>query len=378
MFRKILAVTTSRISTKDVPTPALLLDLPVLERNIEAMASWCRESGVSIRPHAKVHKSPEVARRQLAAGAIGLTTATVYEAEAMLEAGSPEILIANEVVGNDKLERLVKVAHRTSVIVVVDDADNARQLSSTAIGGGVSLGVLVDVDVGMHRCGVRSIPEATALADVVATLDGLELVGVMGYEGHVVLEPDPLVRAQLANDAMDYLALVAEAIRGAGHVVRIVSAGGTNTHDMTGVHEAVTELQAGTYAVMDTGYEDFAPRFTPVLSVAARVLSRQGQRAVLDCGTKVISTDLKAPTIPRSVGVVCEVHEEHMLIDLDAACRMTVGDRVDVAVGYTGGTVNLHDGYYVVDGDEVVDVWPIRARGPGRVAKTASAETGYE
>ena len=341
------------------------------------MASWCRDNDVSIRPHAKVHKCPEIARRQLGAGAIGITTATVYEAEAMVETGCPEILIANEVVGSEKIERLVTVASRTLVIVAVDDVDNAGKLSSAARAAGVSLGALVDVDVGMHRCGVRSIAEATALADTIAKLEGLELAGVMGYEGHVVLEPDPLVRAKLAHDAMDYLAGAAEAIRSAGHEVRIVSAGGTNTHDMTGVHKAVTELQAGTYAVMDTGYADFAPRFTPTLRIAARVLSRQGQRAVLDCGTKVISTDLKAPTVPESVGVVREVHEEHMLIDLAADCHTTVGDRVDVAVGYTGGTVNLHDGYYVVEDDEVVDVWPILARGPGRIPKVATAGTGY-
>ena len=365
------------MSTKEIPTPALLLDLAALDRNIEAMASWCRESGVSIRPHAKVHKSPDIARRQLAAGAIGRTTATVYEAEAMLATGASEILIANEVVGTSKLARLVDIARRTSVIVAVDDEANARELSSTATAAGVIFRVLVDIDVGMHRCGVRSVVEATALADLLATLEGLELAGVMGYEGHVVLEPDPQVRGKLAHEAMDYLALAADAIRGRGHLVGIVSAGGTNTHDMTGVHEAVTELQAGTYAVMDTGYADLVSRFTPALAVGARVVSRQGQRAVLDCGTKVISTDLKALSLAGSVGVVAEVHEEHMLIDLEPSSPIAVGDRVDIPVGYTGGTVNLHDGYYVVDNDEVVDVWPILARGAGRVPRAASPEPGY-
>ncbi len=147
---------------------------------------------------------------------------------------------------------------------------------------------------------------------------------------------------------------------------------------MTGIHPAVTELQAGTYAVMDTGYAELAPRFTPALSVAARVVSRQGQSAVLDCGTKVISTDLKAPAVPESVGVVREVHEEHMLIDLETDCGLTVGDRIDVSVGYTGGTVNLHDGYYVVEGGYVVDVWPIRARGAGRRPGAGSVEREFE
>ncbi len=186
-------MTSNKFSTKEVPTPALLLDLAALEKNIEAMSSFCRENGVSIRPHAKVHKSPDIARRQLAAGAIGLTTATVYEAEAMFETGCPEILIANEVVGRTKLRHLVELARKTSVIVAVDDVDNVRELSLAASAAGVSIGALVEVDVGMRRCGVRSAPEAADLADLIAKLAGVEMRGVMGYEGHVVLEPDPAV-----------------------------------------------------------------------------------------------------------------------------------------------------------------------------------------
>jgi D-serine deaminase-like pyridoxal phosphate-dependent protein len=359
-------------SRADLPTPALLLDLAALERNIAAMAAWTQDHGVAIRPHTKVHKSPEIARRQLAAGAVGLTTATVYEADAMVAAGPQEILIANEIVDPDHVRRLPGIARQTALIVAVDDSRNARQLSAAAAAAGVQLGVLVDVDVGMSRCGTRTLPAAVAVADEVARLPGLALRGVMGYEGHVVLEPDPQVRATRAAAAMDQLASAADAIRGAGHEVSIVSAGGTNTHDMTGMHPAVTELQAGTYAVLDAGYAPLAGRFTPVLSVAARVVSHQGATAVLNCGTKSIAVDVSPPSVPASVGTVREVHEEHMLIDAADGWAPQPGELVQVTVGYAGGTINLHDGYYVLDGDQLADVWPVVARGAGRAPALAA------
>jgi D-serine deaminase-like pyridoxal phosphate-dependent protein len=362
---------TTHHSRRDIPSPALLLDITALEHNIAAMAKWAASHHVGIRPHTKVHKCVEIARRQLAAGAAGLTAATVYEAEAMLAASPPEVLIANEVAGADHLRRLARAARHTALVVAVDDRANARQISAAAEAADAEIGVLVDVDVGMGRCGVRSVPDAVALAAEVASLSHLRLRGVMGYEGHVVLEPDQDVRAQRARAAMDRLASFVQAIEDAGHPVEIVSAGGTNTHDMTGLHEAVTELQAGTYAVMDTGYAALAPRFEPVLSVQARVLSCQAGTAVLDCGTKAIAVDVTPPSLPSSAGTVREVHEEHLILDLAPGAGLRLGDPVQIAVGYAGGTVNLHDGYYVVDGDELLGVWPIVARGPGRTPAVA-------
>jgi D-serine deaminase-like pyridoxal phosphate-dependent protein len=367
----------SHFIKSELPSPALLLDLPALERNVAAMASWTSANGVAVRPHAKVHKCCEIARRQLRAGAVGLTVATVYEAEAMLAAGPPEVLVANEVVGSDHLRRLAGVARRTALLVAVDDEENARQLSACAEAGGVEIGLLLDVDVGMGRCGVRSVQEALALAEVIRSLPGVQLRGAMGYEGQVVLEAAPEMRAARARTAMDLLASVVSAVKGAGHDVGIVSAGGTNTHDMTGLHAVVTELQPGTYAVMDTGYARLSPRFVPVLSVHARVLSHQGGTVVLDCGTKAVAVDVTPPTVPPSIGRVREVHEEHMLLDAAEGSSLRPGDAVEVAVGYTGGTVNLHDGYYVVDGDEVVDIWRILARGSGRIPECSPDGTTF-
>jgi D-serine deaminase-like pyridoxal phosphate-dependent protein len=207
-----------RGSRTEIPSPALLLDLGALDHNISAMAQWAKANGVGVRPHAKVHKCREIAERQLAAGAIGLTVATVYEAEAMLAAEPGEVLVANEVVGAEHLHRLAEVARRTALVVAADDEENANQLSACAHAAGVEIGVLidVDVDVGMGRCGVRSVADALSLARAIEVLPGLALRGVMGYEGHVVLEADPAKRAAGVRVAMDLLASVVAAMEAAG------------------------------------------------------------------------------------------------------------------------------------------------------------------
>jgi 3-hydroxy-D-aspartate aldolase len=192
------------------------------------------------------------------------------------------------------------------------------------------------------------------------------LRGAMGYEGWVVMEPNREIRAAKAAQAIGRLAAGVERLERAGFPVGIVSAGGTNTHDMTGIHPRVTELQAGSYALMDACYAPLSPKFQPALSIMATVMSRHGTEAVLDCGTKVVAIDL-APPLPKDSSIkVREVHEEHTLVDIAADHRLRFGDIVELTVGYCGGTVNLHDVYHVVERDRVVDIWPILARGDGR------------
>jgi D-serine deaminase-like pyridoxal phosphate-dependent protein len=226
---------------------------------------------------------------------------------------------------------------------------------------------VIDVDLGMQRCGVRSHDEARALAEALVAAPGLELRGVTGFEGHVVLTPDRAERERRALQAVDRLAGVVEMLSGAGLPVEIVSAGGTNTFAATASHPAVTEIQAGTYVVMDTSYAPFAPGFRPALTVLGTVVSRHGARVVLNCGTKTVgNTGVAPPTAGPGLTVVA-VDEEHMLIDAgDAEVGPRVGDRVSVVVSYCGAAVNVHDAYCVVSDERVVDVWPILARGPGR------------
>ncbi|HEY6397407.1 MAG TPA: alanine racemase, partial [Solirubrobacteraceae bacterium] len=236
--------------------------------------------------------------------------------------------------------------------------------SAAASTEGTEIGVIAEVDVGMHRGGVRSIEEGRALAQRLSDLPGIRLRGVMGYEGHVVTEPDRQRRIDGARAAMDLLARHVDALRADGREIEIVSAGGTNTYDMTGGDPRVTELQAGTYAVMDAGYARLAPAFRPVLTVLATAVSRKATTAILDCGTKAIAGDVSGPVPP--VGRVRELHEEHMLLDVDEEdTSPAVGDVLEVIVGYSGGTINLHDVYFVASGTEIVDVWQITARGPG-------------
>jgi D-serine deaminase-like pyridoxal phosphate-dependent protein len=347
----------------DLTTPALLVDPVQLDANIASMAAWAAGT-VALRPHAKAHKCVEIARRQHQAGSLGVTTATVWETLAMVRAGVGEVLLSSQTVVPDKLAVVAEAASAGPVIVALDSPDAADLLGESLARAGSSVGALIEVDVGMGRGGVRTVAEAVALARHLSGRDRIELRGVMGYEGHVVLEPDPQVRHDLAVTAMRHLASCADALRDAGFPIEVVSAGGTNTYESTGSQPAVTEIQAGTYALMDVAYGPFAPRFGPALSVLGTVVARHDRRVVVDCGTKVIGTLDFATAVSRWPGlVVFEVHEEHTLLDIVDGSGPSLGDRVELITPYCGGTANLNDRYHVVVDDEVVDIWPIVAQG---------------
>jgi D-serine deaminase-like pyridoxal phosphate-dependent protein len=261
---------------------------------------------------------------------------------------------------------LASVAREKSLLIGVDDPAGARALSAAVETAGSQIGVLVEIDIGMRRGGVRNEEDALRVAQTVSSLPGLVLRGAMGYEGAVVLEPDRKVRSTKAAEAMGRLATVVQRLEQAGFPMEIVSAGGTNTHDMTGTHPRVTELQAGSYALMDAGYAPLSPKFQPALTIMATVTSRHGTNAVLDCGTKVVAIDVAPPLPKDSRFKVREVHKEHTLLDLPADHPLRFGDRVELTVGYCGGTVNLHNVYHVVEHERVMDIWPILARGDGR------------
>jgi len=347
-------------------TPALILDLDVARRNIAAMAEYMRTVPAKLRPHIKVHKSPELARMQMEAGeALGLTTATVWEAVVMVRGGIDDILIANEVVGEEKVKALAELARDARINVAIDDAHNAEELSAAALKAGSTLGVLIDLDVGMERCGVRTKEEALRLAERVSKLRGLRLEGMMGYEGHCMLEPDPVLRVQKAHAAMDKLMDAVDHLSQAGFESKVISGGGTGTYNITGAHPRLTELQAGSYVVMDAFHAQLVPGFPVALTVLGTVISRQGHRVVFDTGRKVIGSELGLPRLKDVPSTTAGIAEEHLLVDVDPGYPLKVGDRVEVISGYGPTTVNLHDVYYVVENDVVTEVWPIRARGAG-------------
>lgn len=354
---------------RDAPaTPALLLDLPRVDRNIAEMARRMAGLPAALRPHAKVHKCPILARRQIAAGAIGITTANVWEASALLEDGIDEVLIANQVVGPVKAAELARIAGLGHVLVAVDDPANVDQLAGAAVAAGTEIGVLVELDVGLHRAGVRGIEAAVALGADVAGRPGLKLAGLLGYEGHCMLEPDRALRISKARAANDLLIGAADAFDRAGLCTDIVAGGGLGTWDITGANPRFTEIHAGTFVFMDAFHARLVPGFEVALTVLGTVISRSGDTAVLDCGRKAFGLDRGLPEIVGGVASVHfdhgehGVHEEHLVLDLPAGSELAVGDRIELAPSYAPTTVNLYDMYYVVDDARIVDVWPILGR----------------
>jgi D-serine deaminase-like pyridoxal phosphate-dependent protein len=349
----------------ELVTPALVVDLDVLDRNIATMAHALDGGHVRLRPHTKVQKSPNLAHRQIAAGAVGVTVASVWEAAAMAAARIEDILVANEVVGADKIRALAAVAAHARLSVVVDDADNVRDLSAAVTAAGTHLSVLVDLDVGMARCGARSPAEAETLADQVAESPGLTLTGVQAYEGHCMLEPDRALRLTLATEAMDYAASVAGAVRARHPRATTLSSGGTGTYAITGRHSAVTELQAGSYVFMDAFHGELVDGFDVSLTVLSTVMARHGDTVILDAGRKSVGIDF---VLPPMVGYKYEARyyaEEHALFDIDDRLTARAGQRLRLACGYAPTTVNLHEVMYAVRGSVVEQLWPVFPRGPG-------------
>jgi D-serine deaminase-like pyridoxal phosphate-dependent protein len=296
---------------------------------------------------------------QVDAGALGVTTATVWEAIAMARGGVDDILVANEVVGRRPIEALVELARTQRVTVLVDDAANVDDLGAAARAAGVSLGVLVDVDTGMGRCGVRSTGEARALAEHVESTAGLVFRGVSGYEGHCMLEPDAERRVGEAAAAIKRLLQAVDAIAAAGIDCEIVSAGGTGTYHLTGANPRITEIQAGSYCVMDAFHAGLVPDFDVALTVLATVISRHDDQIVVDAGHKAVGT-----MPPRLAGAdePLFVNEEHTGFRVGAESPLRVGDRVRLHTGYAPAAANLYDAYHVVEDGVVTDLWPVEAR----------------
>jgi D-serine deaminase-like pyridoxal phosphate-dependent protein len=350
----------------DLITPALLLDLDMARSNINAMEAYMRTVPARLRPHIKVHKSSELARMQMQAGeCIGMTTATVWEAQVMVHGGINDVLVANAVVGPEKTRAVAELAREAHIIVAIDDASNAEELSNAALAAGSTLGVLIDLDVGMERCGVRSKEEALSLAQHTSKLRGLHLEGMMGYEGHCMLEPDADLRVQKAHAAMDKLMDAVDYLAQHGFESPIISGGGTGTYNITGAHPRLTELQAGSYVVMDAFHAQLIPGFPVALTVLGTIISRHGSRIILDTGRKTVGSELGLPRLKDVPATTAGIAEEHLLVDIEPGSPLKVGDKLEVVSGYGPTTVNLHDVYYVVENDIVTDVWPVNVRGAG-------------
>ncbi|MGZ3588377.1 MAG: alanine racemase [Candidatus Limnocylindrales bacterium] len=348
----------------ELVTPALVLDLPAARRNIEHMASRLRELPAAIRPHIKVHKSPELCRLQVEAGAIGLSTATVWEAIVLVRSGLDHVFVVNTVAGPRKIEALAELAREADVMVAVDDAANAEALAAAARAAGSELGVLIEVDTGMDRCGVDTPDEALALARRLVALPGLRFLGLTGYEGHCSLTPDHDARLAKERTAMGFFVGVAELLERDGIPCPIRSAGGTATWDWTAAYPGVTEIQAGTYVVMDNFHGRMVPGFEHSLTVRATVISRPPDRVVFDAGNKSMGAGDLASIVGHPLPAF-RFDEEHGIFDASAGSPLKVGDVVALVPGYSPSTVNWYDAFHVVEDDVVTDIWPVIPRGPG-------------
>jgi D-serine deaminase-like pyridoxal phosphate-dependent protein len=348
----------------ELTTPALVLDIDAAQRNIDRMAARLRELPAGIRPHVKVHKSPDLARRQMAAGALGLCTATVWEAMVMFEAGIDDLFVVNTVAGPEKIRALAELAREARIRIAVDEAANAEVLSRAATDAGSTLGVMIEVDDGMDRAGVDNAAAAIALARRIAKLPGLRLDGITGYEGHCSTTPELELRVQRQRQAMAMFVDVADQLIAAGFPISVVSAGGTATWELTAANPRLTEIQAGTYVVMDMFHGHMAPGFEHALTVQTTVISTPPGRLILDAGNK----SMGAGTLAKIVGFPYEAisfAEEHGIYNAPPEMPLKVGDSVSLVPGYSPGTVNWYDAFHVVRDDVVVDIWPVVPRGPG-------------
>lgn len=327
----------------ELPTPALIVENAILQHNLDAMSAAL--PGDRLRPHVKAHKCTALARRQADNGHRGFTCATIREVEAMAVAGlGDDLLLANEILDARRLGRLVEDGHR--VTVAVDSAETIR----AAADGGVRE-VLIDVNVGMPRCGC-SPEDAGRLVDQ-ARAAGLSVRGVMGYEGHLMLLADAGERRRYTEEAMGHLTAAAADVGG-----ELVSGGGTGTY---AVNTAVDEIQAGSYALMDTAYQQLDLPFRQALFVLGRVISASPGWCVADAGIKALSLDHGNPAIDAATVWFCS--DEHITFAADPDTPRAVGDTVRVIPAHIDPTVALHETMYLVDGDEVLDEWPVDMRG---------------
>ncbi|MBY0506800.1 MAG: alanine racemase [Bryobacteraceae bacterium] len=349
-------------------TPALCLDLDLYERNAQRMVDYIvRQHGLAWRPHMKGQKAPELAQMAIAAGAIGVTCATLYEAEAMAAAGVESILLANQVVGERKLARLARLARRTpGLIVATDSAVHAGMIAAAAEREGVIVPVLIEVNVGMNRCGAAP-EQVLGLAQTVSALPGLRLAGLMGWEGHVLSFDDATKQAKIEG-AMSALTAAAAECRAAGVPIGIVSSSGSGTFRMAAPQPGLTEVQAGGGVFSDLNYQKWGLEHDFALTVLTRVASRPTPtRVIVDGGFKTMSVQHGLP-LPLGLEVTSvALSAEHGTLELSAPSESPgVGELVAFIPGYTDSTVCLHSEMCVLRGGKLTGVWTIPGRSESR------------
>ncbi len=363
-------------------TPYLAIDSSALMRNIHRMREFSRRVDVNVRPHVKTHKCPKIAKLQVEAGAIGVTCAKLGEAEVMVRRGIHDILIANQVVDISKLTRIAELAKVADIKVSVDNPTNVQAISEAARYMSSSIGIIIEVDIGMGRCGIRSKEDAVSLVRLIKSLPGLRFAGLLGYEGHTVLVEPRSVRLENCTQANRKLVEVAKYLEKHGHKTGIVSGGGTGTYDMTGQYEGITEIEAGSYVFMDSCYCKLSLPFEQSLFLVSTVVSTPEQGVcVVDCGLKTATSEFGYPEpafllttkggekpalsqLSEEDIQVKTLSEEHAILRINKPeFGISVGDKILMIPSHICTTVNLYNEYHVFNSGSFVEKWTIEARG---------------
>jgi D-serine deaminase-like pyridoxal phosphate-dependent protein len=346
---------------EQVETPALLIDLDRLESNIRVMSEFMKDKKPRLRPHFKTSKCPIISQMEIAAGAKGVTCAKVSEAEVCVQAGIKDVLIANQIVDQVKIARLCGLAHKAKITVLADNPANIDALSEAAVAAGVTVYVLVELDVGMKRCGVTTAEEVDELARKITQSKGLVFEGIQAYEGHLGHISERGRREQGVKEMVQKVSWAKELLESKGITVNQVSGGGTGTFDITG-NSFWTEIQAGSYVFMDTAYNQLGLRFENALTVLATVIHKRQGVAITDAGLKVCPTDQGLPAIKDHPGLGIELNEEHGII-ADSQDELSYLQKVEYIPGHCCTTVNVHDHYHCIRDGILEVVWPILGRG---------------
>ena len=329
------------------------------------MSEFFRRTKARLRPHAKVHKIPIIAHKQVEAGAIGVCVAKVAEAEVMTWGGIENVMITNQIVTDLKIARLTNLARHCDLTVAVDDIENVRHLSRAASQRGVTLGAVIELEVGYSRGGITPGKAAIPLAEAILTSEGLEFRGIMAFEGHATFVPQFEVRKRLCEKSMQAVIETKDILEDAGIGVSTVSVGGTGTYNISGLYPGVTDVRAGSYAVMDVAYRRIGIDFDCALSVLSTVTSRPADdRAIIDAGLKSLPTDRGLPEIDLPGATLTTLTAEHGHLELKGTSMgLRIGDLVEVLPSNVETTMNLFDQLYATRGDEVEAIWQIPGRG---------------
>ena len=365
-------------SRRSLNTPALVIDVEMLDRNIAEMAAFARAHGVKLRPHSKTHKSLHVALRQMASGAVGICCAKLGEAEALGSGGVESLLVTSPVVTPPAIARLIALNQAIAdLMVVVDHPENVEALSVAADSSRKPLTVIVDIDPGMHRTGVASPAGVVALARDVSRRSFLRYAGVQFYYGNLQHIASYAERKAAIEDRTAYLKGALDQLQSADLTPRIVTGGGTGTHHIDASLGVLTELQVGSYVFMDSQYHacdlhgSGRPVFEQALQIDTRVVSANTPGMVtIDAGLKAMATEAGPPSIlegaPQGSTTRFMGDEHGMIVVPEGEGAPDHGALVTLAPPHCDPTVNLYESFHVVKGDTLVDIWPVTARGRSR------------